>query len=277
MLRRAERAVGQAVRNGQEAGELRRKGQASLVLDQYKEVPSVNDFFGHRNEMTEVYALTDGVSEDEFEDALAEARDEQNLSRANVVRKVTGRPPASTTYAQNRHRRIEGIAAPLRGVEDGGGGRGLRGRYHRTRRGRGRRRQVEGEEIMLTLYYGSGSPYAWRVNLALEHKALPYERRVLSFAKGDLKQPEYLALNPRGKVPALRDREQVVTESLAIMHHLDGLGSGPALFGATPARSVPVIYAVDRTIVPAPRRPPERERSARRRDHRRQSSTAATV
>ena len=57
--------------------------------------------------MTEVYALTDGVSEDEFEDALAEARDEQNLSRANVVRKVTGRPPASTTYAQNRHRRIE--------------------------------------------------------------------------------------------------------------------------------------------------------------------------
>ena len=35
---------------------------------------------------------------------------------------------------------------------------------------------------MLTLYYGSGSPYAWRVNLALEHKALPYERRVLSFA-----------------------------------------------------------------------------------------------
>lgn len=27
---------------------------------------------------------------------------------------------------------------------------------------------------MLTLYYGSGSPYAWRVNLALEHKALPY-------------------------------------------------------------------------------------------------------
>ena len=107
MLRRAERAVGQAVRNGQEAGELRRKGQASLVLDQYKEVPSVNDFFGHRNEMTEVYALTDGVSEDEFEDALAEARDEQNLSRANVVRKVTTRPPASTTYAQNRQRRIE--------------------------------------------------------------------------------------------------------------------------------------------------------------------------
>ena len=33
-----------------------------------------------------------------------------------------------------------------------------------------------------TLYVGSGSPYAWRVWLALEHKGLPYELRVLSFS-----------------------------------------------------------------------------------------------
>jgi glutathione S-transferase len=35
--------------------------------------------------------------------------------------------------------------------------------------------------MSLVLYYGSGSPFAWRVQLALEHKALPYERKVLSF------------------------------------------------------------------------------------------------
>ncbi len=30
--------------------------------------------------------------------------------------------------------------------------------------------------MAITLYYGSGSPYAWRVQLALEAKGLPYER-----------------------------------------------------------------------------------------------------
>ena len=74
---------------------------------------------------------------------------------------------------------------------------------------------------MLTLYYGSGSPYAWRVNLALEHKALPYERKVLSFAQGDLKKPEFIALNPRGKVPVLTDGDFVLYESAAIAEYLD--------------------------------------------------------
>ena len=34
---------------------------------------------------------------------------------------------------------------------------------------------------MITLYYGSGSPYAWRVQLALEHKALEYDRKVVRY------------------------------------------------------------------------------------------------
>jgi glutathione S-transferase len=32
--------------------------------------------------------------------------------------------------------------------------------------------------LALTFYYGSGSPYAWRLWLAVEHKSIPYERRV---------------------------------------------------------------------------------------------------
>ena len=85
---------------------------------------------------------------------------------------------------------------------------------------------------MLTLYYGSGSPYAWRVNLALEHKALPYERRVLSFGQGDLKKPEFVALNPRGKVPVLTDGDFALYESSAIMEYLDEAypGRGQPLF-----------------------------------------------
>lgn len=102
MLRRAERAVGQAVRNGQAVGEIRTHADNQHVLDRDK--LSVGDIFKHKNEMTEVYAMTDGVTDGEFDDALGVARSEGNLSRANVVRKVAAKPPASITYAQNRHR-----------------------------------------------------------------------------------------------------------------------------------------------------------------------------
>jgi len=74
---------------------------------------------------------------------------------------------------------------------------------------------------VLKLYYGSGSPYAWRAQLALEHKALPYERVVMSFANGDLKQPEHLARNPRGKIPVLVDGDFALYESSAILEYLD--------------------------------------------------------
>jgi hypothetical protein len=53
----------------------------------------------------------------------------------------------------------------------------------------------------LTFYYGSGSPYAWRVWLALEIKGFAYEMKTLSFDAGEHKQPGFLALNPRGRVP----------------------------------------------------------------------------
>ena len=75
--------------------------------------------------------------------------------------------------------------------------------------------------MSLVLYYGSGSPFAWRVQLALEHKALPYELKVLSFSAGDTKKPEFLALNPRHQVPVLVDGDFVLYESNAIVEYLD--------------------------------------------------------
>lgn len=75
--------------------------------------------------------------------------------------------------------------------------------------------------MSLVLYYGSGSPYAWRVQLALEHKALSYERKVLSFAAGDTRKPEFLALTPRHRVPVLVDGDFVLYESNAIVEYLD--------------------------------------------------------
>ena len=86
--------------------------------------------------------------------------------------------------------------------------------------------------MSLTLYYGSGSPYAWRVQLALEHKALPYERKVLSFSAGDTRKPEFIALNPRHTVPTLVDGDFVLYESNAITEYLEGAypGRGAPLF-----------------------------------------------
>jgi glutathione S-transferase len=91
--------------------------------------------------------------------------------------------------------------------------------------------------MAITFYYGSGSPFAWRVWLALEHKTLAYDMKVLSFSEGDLKKPAFAALNPRRKVPVLVDSGEagepfVLYESAAILEYLDDAypGSGERLF-----------------------------------------------
>src|SRR5262249_40600830 len=85
----------------------------------------------------------------------------------------------------------------------------------------------------IAIYWGSGSPNAWRVLLAAEVLRLPYESKLLEFSRGQNRTPEFLAINPRGKVPGLRDGDFVLYESLAILAYLDRLGSG-ALYGNTP-------------------------------------------
>jgi glutathione S-transferase len=74
---------------------------------------------------------------------------------------------------------------------------------------------------MIRFYYGSGSPYSWRVQLALEEKGLPYEPILLSFEKGEHRRPEHLARSPHGKVPALADDGVVLYESSAIAEYLE--------------------------------------------------------
>jgi len=68
----------------------------------------------------------------------------------------------------------------------------------------------------LELFLVSGSPYGWRVQLALETKGLRYTARYLSASDGETQTAKFLGLNPRGKIPVLRDGTLVVYESLAI-------------------------------------------------------------
>ncbi len=56
----------------------------------------------------------------------------------------------------------------------------------------------------------------------LEETGLPYEDRILEFGT-TMKSPEYLAINPMGKVPAIRHGDLVVTENAAICAYLADL------------------------------------------------------
>jgi glutathione S-transferase len=89
--------------------------------------------------------------------------------------------------------------------------------------------------VAVRFYYASGSPYAWRVWLALERKGIPYHQKTLSFSDGDLKTQEYGALNPRRRVPVLVDDDFVLAESAAIVEYIeDRWPNGPALFAREP-------------------------------------------
>ncbi|PRP84416.1 hypothetical protein PROFUN_08096 [Planoprotostelium fungivorum] len=74
---------------------------------------------------------------------------------------------------------------------------------------------------LITFWWGSGSPYAWRVQILLGEKELQYQSNLLSFANGDTRTPEFRQLTPRGKIPVLRDGDVVVYESMAILQYLE--------------------------------------------------------
>jgi glutathione S-transferase len=83
--------------------------------------------------------------------------------------------------------------------------------------------------MALDFYYGSGSQYAWRVWLALEHKGVPYTAHRMQFDNRDLRKPEYLAINPRGRVPAIVDDGFALFESTAIVAYLEDKYPTPSL------------------------------------------------
>ncbi len=71
----------------------------------------------------------------------------------------------------------------------------------------------------LTLYHAAPSRSSI-VRWMLEELGQPYDLHVLSLAKGEQLAPDYLAINPMGKVPALKHRGVVVTEAAAICTYL---------------------------------------------------------
>lgn len=98
--------------------------------------------------------------------------------------------------------------------------------------------------MAIEVYWGSGSPYSWRVLLALEFKRLRYESHLLDLSKLEHKSTEMLKLNPRGRVPVLTDDDYVCHESLAILSYLDRKYPEHPLFGANAETSGVVMQRI---------------------------------
>jgi glutathione S-transferase len=87
--------------------------------------------------------------------------------------------------------------------------------------------------MTVTLNYLSGSPYAWRVWLALEHKGIPYQLKTMSYDAGDFAKLEFQLLNPRRRVPVIVEDSFSLYESAAIIEYLEDTHPGePRLFSA---------------------------------------------
>ena len=71
----------------------------------------------------------------------------------------------------------------------------------------------------LTLYHAAPSRSSI-VRWMFEEIGEPYDVHLLSLSKGDNRAPDYLAVNPMGKVPALRHGDVVITEAAAICTYL---------------------------------------------------------
>jgi len=108
-VRRAERGLGVAIREGQAKGEIAQKGDSSGPRADYlrggktvhvdplpqEKKPSPSDYLGPAGQIQhEIYTMTDGVSDEQFEEAIAEARAEGNISRRNVARKAKAKATA---------------------------------------------------------------------------------------------------------------------------------------------------------------------------------------
>jgi GST-like protein len=69
-------------------------------------------------------------------------------------------------------------------------------------------------------FYFNGSPNPTKVALFLEEAGLPYEAIPVDTRKGQQFAPEYLGVNPNGKVPAIVDGDVTVFDSNAILLYL---------------------------------------------------------
>lgn len=88
--------------------------------------------------------------------------------------------------------------------------------------------------MAIVLYDAVPSSNSDRVKIVLHEKGLAYERVTLDLARKEQKQPEFLKLNPYGKVPVINDNGKVLFESCIINEYLEEQYPDPPLMPKDP-------------------------------------------
>jgi hypothetical protein len=128
IVRRAERGIGLAIRRGQRDGQIARRGDRGGCgapgvrggdpgATRGEHLGSPAGFFRNDKERADCYAMADGVSDADFDNALRQAKSDGDLSRASVVRKIRqrhGHPPVLDGQAPDPADRSAGAAARRR-------------------------------------------------------------------------------------------------------------------------------------------------------------------
>jgi glutathione S-transferase len=90
---------------------------------------------------------------------------------------------------------------------------------------------------MLTLYYAPGA-CSLVTHIALHEAGAEHEARRLDLSSGEHRNPEYLAINPHGRVPALVTDQGTITENLAILGFIaDSFGAPGSIPRGDPFRT----------------------------------------
>ena len=97
----------------------------------------------------------------------------------------------------------------------------------------------------IQLYDFASSPNCQRVKVVLAEKNLPYETIPVDLRKGEQKKPDFLKLNPYGKVPVIIDGATVLYESLIINEYLEEKYPEPPLMPRDPAKRAKIRILID--------------------------------
>jgi glutathione S-transferase len=89
--------------------------------------------------------------------------------------------------------------------------------------------------MKMKLYHFPFAPNPAKVLIYLSEKGISLDTQVVNLPQGEQRKPEFLALNPMGKLPVLElDDGTRLTESLPILEYLEELHPEPPLIGTTP-------------------------------------------
>lgn len=106
--------------------------------------------------------------------------------------------------------------------------------------------------MSLKLYFAPGA-CSFVPHSMLELSGVAFEPNSVKLHKNEQRSPEYLAINPRGQVPVLVDGDEVVTQIVAILLHLDAklpeAGILPAS-GLARTRALQVLTWMNNTVHP---------------------------